>query len=145
MGNSPVSAILLLVLWISTGCSGTSADAADPRLVTMDRMPALAWLRSNRNESALATNRFGGTSTAIAFVNRLHSAGAIEVYVADPLAEPERIREEGGPYADTLVVALPTDPEQRAELFAIFAAEAASEGFDPSRDIGQSMELLWWG
>lgn len=110
----------------------------------MDRTPALAWLRSNGNPSALATNRFGTTSEAVAFVERLHAAGATEVHVADALNEPERLREEGGPYSDTLVVVLPADPGQRAQLFRIFAEEAVSGGFDPPADTGQTVELLWW-
>lgn len=140
-----VSVLLLLSMWLGIGCSGPqSPGAIDPRLQAMDKTPALAWLRSNRNPSAFATNRFGETSAAVAFVEGLHAAGAVEVYVADPLAEPERLREEGGPYADTLLVALPADAKQRAALFAAFAKEATSEGFDPPVDEGQGMELLWW-
>lgn len=133
---------LAFALVALTGCADPGARS--PTLDAKDTVPALAWLRANRNPSALATNRFGPTSAAIAFVEQLHEAGAVQVYVAEPLDEPERIADEGGPYADTLVVELPRDPAQRARLFEVIAREAVSEGFDPPRDRGQSTEMLWW-
>jgi hypothetical protein len=71
-------------------------------------------------------------------------AGATQVYVVSRFYEPERVAAEGGPYADELVVQLPSNPEQRAKLFEILAKELGSEGFDPPVDNGQSTETLWW-
>jgi hypothetical protein len=62
-------------------------------------LEARLWLRSNPNPSALATNRFGATQNALAFVDRLYAAGAAEVLVDDPFVDGD-----GFPYADTLVV-----------------------------------------
>lgn len=60
---------------------------------------ARSWLRSNPNPSGLATNRFGNTESALAFVDALYARGATEVLVDDP-----GVDSEGEPYADTLIV-----------------------------------------
>jgi hypothetical protein len=113
-------------------------------IASMRRVPAIAWLDSNRNEYPLASNRFGRAAEARKFVQHLLDLGAIQVFVADPKEEESRIKLEGGPYADTLVVELPSSTEKRRQLFAIFTAEAAREGFAPEQDVGQPMVLLWW-
>ena len=77
-------------------------------------------------------------------MERLFAAGAVEVYVANPMDEPQRMKHEHGPYADTLVVLLPRDGSRRRALFAIAAEEAAREGFTTPPDTGQSGILLWW-
>jgi len=69
----------------------------------------LSWLESNKNPHALAGNRFQTTADAIEAVKRLYAAGATRVYIGPPLEEPERIREEGGPYADVLDVVFPKE------------------------------------
>lgn len=74
---------------------------------------ALSWLKSNRNPSALATNFFQTTSEAISAVERLYAAGASRVYILPPLEEPDRVREEGGPYSDGLDIFFPRDKVQQ--------------------------------
>ena len=43
---------------------------------------AREWLKENRNESALASNRFGRTESALEFVDQLYGTGAERVIVA---------------------------------------------------------------
>ena len=116
----------------------------DPYIAGLKLLPARDWLHSNKNEYPLASNRHGNAASALAFVNRLFILGATEVYVADPAEEPSRIELEGGPYSDTVVVLLPSEPNKREALFKVFAEEAEHEGFDAPQDVGQSEHLLWW-
>jgi len=72
------------------------------------------WLKENRGESVLASNRFGDTANAVKFVGQLYDAGAERVSV--PLA---CIRaDEVETYADGLVVTLPADADKRARVWA---------------------------
>ena len=139
--------VLLIVcaLFTATGCpkqpNSTQANAEADAAKTF---VAINWLRSNKNTSAFATNRFGPTSAAIDFVENLLASGATQVFVVARFDEPERIAAEGGPYADQLIIQLPSDPKKRAALFRIIATETESEGFDPPQDTGQPTETLWW-
>jgi len=107
---------------------------------------ALEWLRSNANESGLASNRFGPTAEAIKFVEKLYAAGAVHVRVFQDAIrdDPETIRLEGGSYADSLVVTLPENPAKRQAVSAICEKEIVEEGFDPSESIGDKTVFLWW-
>ncbi len=89
---------------------------------------AVDWLETNFNPSALASERFESTADALDFVRVLYGAGAKKVSVINVMDEPWRLLEEGGPYADTLVVALPTDNGRREALMAIYLEEVASRG-----------------
>lgn len=108
------------------------------------RFEARAWLTNNKSESAFAGNRFGTTQQAVAFVNDLYSYGATHVFVTSILEEEWRIKETGGPYADALIVVLPSNAEQRRNLFAVANKEAEAEGFAAEPDIGQSELFFWW-
>jgi len=109
---------------------------------------ALEWLKTSKSESAFASNRFGPTGNAIAFVESLYEAGALRVMISSEciMDEPERIEEEGGPYADGLVVVFPESTERRSKLLEICKREAASEGFgvDLGRDLRDGKLFLWW-
>lgn len=138
----------VLIAWFAlalaiAGCSD-GGMASDASLAAMERHSAKDWLGSNRNPSALATNRFGPTGNAIAFVEALFAAGATNVYVAEPLDEPERVEAEGGPYADTLIVEFPDSQPERQALLRIIGEEARAQGAEPPQDRGQRLELLWW-
>ena len=140
-----VALLVLGSLLMGTGCpQKASDDQAEAKTEEAHTAVALDWLRSNKNESAFATNRFGPTSAAVSFVEQLFAAGATQVFVVSRFYEPDRIAGEGGPYADELLVQLPDDPEKRAKLFKIIAKETEEEGFDAPRDTGQSIESLWW-
>ena len=59
-------------------------------------------------------------------------------------SEDWRIREEGGPYADRLIVILPSDQKKREDIFQIYTEEAKQEGLVPEVDTGQKELLFWW-
>lgn len=105
---------------------------------------ARQWLADNAGPSPLASNRFGEKENAIAFVEQLYQAGARAVYVVNIMNDPQTIRDEGGPYADSLVVMLPEDKDKREKLFELIGAESRREGFDPDKDHGQKELFLWW-
>lgn len=105
---------------------------------------AKTWLEANPHPYALAGNRFASTKEAIAFVELLYEHGAVEVLVTGIYDEDWRIESEGGPYADTLIIRLPSDPSLREGIFDLVNEEARKEGFVAERDIGQEELLLWW-
>jgi hypothetical protein len=113
-------------------------------LAQNEESEARSWLAENKNPSALASNRFGTTQKAAAFVDALYDAGAPRVKVSGILSEPSRIQREGGPYADTLVVTLPGNPVGRIRLFWIAGREAVRQMSLPVVDVGQSSITLWW-
>jgi len=119
-------------------------------LTCYDGPEALAWLRANRSKTAgLAGNRFESTSAAIGFVERLYQAGAQRVFIPqDSIRDDEReVRDSGGPYADSLVIELPSGPPS-PELFRIFEAEAEAEGFGEMKGKDSVIDgrylYLWW-
>jgi hypothetical protein len=105
-------------------------------------MEALKWLTENKNKSAFASNCFGNTKSAIDFVKKLYKAGAAKVEVDGLFDEDWRIKEEGGPYADVLLVHLPKNKSKRLELVPVVYSFRPDEldgdwnGSDPIR--------LWW-
>lgn len=108
---------------------------------------AREWLSSNKNPYALAGNRFNGTETALEFVERLYQLGAADVrigpYIHD---EPWRLEEEGGPYADSLVVTLPAQAQR--QLVDILTEELVNEALleegENVRNLGTNEIRLWW-
>jgi hypothetical protein len=76
---------------------------------------ALAWLDANWNPRALAVNRFGITQHARSFVEQLYAAGATEVGIDNITMLPEH---SWTPYADELIVVLPSDENTRQALLA---------------------------
>jgi hypothetical protein len=140
MSKSPLLILLFPTLLFITSC----ALRLDANEDFGPQYEALTWLESNPNPYALAGNRFYSTKDAIAFVEMLYEVGAMEVLVTSIYDEDWRIKAEGGPYADTLIIRLPHDSEKRNGLFKIVNEEAAREGFSPEIDIGQETLLLWW-
>ena len=107
---------------------------------------ALEWLRENKNESALASNRFGETRHAVKFVEQLYASGARLVIVPDESinTDGDTIRGEGGPYADALVVNLPEDEDRRKAVIAICQRELKREGFKLEDGMSSEQIYLWW-
>ena len=105
---------------------------------------AREWLKINNNPSPLASNRFSDKEEAMQFIETLYQAGAKEVSVLNPVNNLDRIKDEGGPYADSLVVTLPKEKGKRKTLFKINNNEAAKEGFDSISDTGQNELDFWW-
>lgn len=126
------------------GCELRNGDQT--ALATTSGPEALTWLLQNKNESALASNRFLETENATRFVKELYSAGAKRVIVPDDCiaADEETLQWEGGPYADALIVTLPADEPRRQRVLDICAREIAREGFDPEENMGGDFIFLWW-
>ena len=102
---------------------------------------ARSWLRTNRNPSALATNRFGNTERALAFVDALYARGATEVLVDDP-----GVDSSGEPYADTLVVKCEewSSAHHRIEQFCEEEGPGDLPAGDFTMDRTSDGLRLWW-
>ena len=96
------------------------------------------WLTSNRNSYCFAGNRFEHKDKALDFVEQLYRVGALRVEVTDIYDEEWRIGTEGGPYADTLRVHLPSDSDLLAELMLLCMD---ADEFSVS---GSTAARLWW-
>lgn len=111
----------------------------------MDQYPSVAearkWLRGNRNPSAFASNRFATTANALAFVDALYAAGAAKV-MAENINDTDGA---GGPYADSMLVYLPSDPAKRAAVFQVIneIGRPDTDG-GPFMDDGEETAGLWW-
>lgn len=104
---------------------------------------ATAWRRANWSASAFATNRFGTTSQARAFVEQLHAAGATGVWIDNITMLPNH---DWTPYADALLVELPQEPARRHDLFDIIehVGRPDQHGDEILTDRGQTEVRLWW-
>ncbi len=112
-----------------------------------DGPEALNWLKNNRNESALASNRFGPTENAVRFVQGLYNAGALRVVIprANITDDEDTQKWESGPYADAVVVELPQNSGRREKVWEICAREIRREGFDPADGADDEGKVfLWW-
>jgi hypothetical protein len=89
----------------------------------------------------LAANKFQTTARALAFVYELYEMGAEEV-VIDNISDEIR-PEEGGPYADSLIVHLPDDPRPLWELIERCERETEGEADGTCDERGDSL-YLWW-
>ncbi|WP_066253894.1 hypothetical protein [Neobacillus drentensis] len=101
----------------------------------MKSFEALEWLKNSNNPSALATNRFGETENAIKFVDKLYELGATKVNVIGILDEPERIEDEGGSYATSLIVDLPQENEIRNKIIEFYKKEMEEQGIEEGEGI----------
>ena len=99
-------------------------------------LEARRWLSLNENRSALATNQFGNTSGALDAVRTLYRAGAEKVFVVNP--DYRYVENEGGPYADTLLVKAKKGKEE-AVLIAIMDYSP-----DNIQHLGRGIYRLWW-
>jgi hypothetical protein len=105
---------------------------------------ALAWLRANHNDSALATNRFQTTGNAVRFVEQLYAAGAADVRIDGIMMLPA---DHWAPYADTLIVDLADDDRKQHELLELMehVGRPDEDGGEPfPYFIGSSSVRLWW-
>jgi hypothetical protein len=102
---------------------------------------ARAWLSSNTNASAFATNRFGVTARALAFVDELYAAGATQVLI-DNISE-EHTALEMGPYADSLIVRFGPDSPVRQTLVDMCDEAIAGEA-DGRVDSYRDEIRVWW-
>jgi hypothetical protein len=110
-----------------------------------DLPEAREWLIQNPNPQPLAGNRFKDSAAALEFVSRLYAMGAVSVSVDNIYKEVWRIDESGGPYADTLIVALPDDSDARVELRQLFEFELGElQGLDLDQYKGKDELIFWW-
>ncbi|HJQ78798.1 MAG TPA: SMI1/KNR4 family protein [Lacipirellulaceae bacterium] len=99
---------------------------------------ARRWLRASRNVAALAVNHFGGTENAREFVDELYRLGATKVLVPETSIQ----KDDGGPYADALVVELPADAALCAAVCLRCEKELdVREPLDPN---DPNPVYLWW-
>jgi hypothetical protein len=107
---------------------------------------ALQWLKNNKNPYAFASNHFQPTQAAIIFVEKLYSAGAEAVIISNECiySEPDRIKGEGGPYADGMVVKLPKDKTKRNKILNLCNDEVDPEfKGEVDKNIKNDMIFLW--
>lgn len=110
---------------------------------------AAEFIAQNANRSPFASNRFE-KSEALEFVSDLYHAGAVRVEVEfkSILQEPERIAEEGGPYADALLVRAPGARvgERHEDGLVIPILEVGDREFDADSVTkeGPDVYRLWW-
>ena len=111
------------------------------------RVEAREWLTTNGNSHPFAGNRFYDKQEALEFVNRLHDLGAVSVWLTNIYDETYRIQENGGPYADTLIVELPErEVIARTAIYDIWHHELREE---QKLDVTQYIEnadalVFWW-
>ena len=141
----PICAILILCACRSPGSQSVGASKTAQSDVK-NGPEAREWLKGNKNESALASNRFGLTAEALEFVEQLYTAGAERVIVPRTCLQedPDTIKLEGGPYADCLSVFLPKDSEKKSAVLRICRREIEREGFDPDEGTADDFVFLWW-
>ena len=111
------------------------------QVTTSSRSPeARTWLRGNPSPTALATNRFGTTEKALAFVDELYALGAAAVLIDEVFIDAD-----GYPYADTLRVQLPEDHLARQQIERFCEEEGPTEvPGDFRMDALRDGLRLWW-
>jgi hypothetical protein len=123
--------------------TGSASDhdtvAARSKQWEYDGPEARAWLRDNRNNSALAANHFPSTQAARKFVDELYVLGATRVIVPETSIQDE---DDMGPYADALVVFPPADVQAREAIYR----RCERELDEPTNlDVNDTSPLfLWW-
>jgi hypothetical protein len=136
-----------LLLFSVFGCDfPMAAILAESEAAPITGPEALGWLRENKNESALASNRFGETRHAVRFVEELYASGARLVIVPGESinSDDDFVRGERGPYADALFVNLPDDEDKRRAVIAICQRELKREGFKLEEGMSGEQIYLWW-
>ncbi|MFI5296891.1 MAG: hypothetical protein ACHREM_02240 [Polyangiales bacterium] len=100
--------------------SGKKLAAGKSKLATQPPSAPNEALRfmDTKSTGPFASNRFG-KAEAIAFFKDLYHAGAPLVTVAGIYDEPERIKREGGPYADTAIVTMPKSMAAKARVMEV--------------------------
>lgn len=148
--------ITFIAIMAITGCSMKTNDTIDSpdwsNIIEdlsgyMKQYEAANWLENSKNPYAFAGNRFEDTASAMAFVRTLYDRGAKQVLVSGILDEPWRIEEEGGPYADILIVTMPSDKAQRDQILEIYRMECrdyfCNDGDEESGIRGDTL-TFWW-
>ena len=140
MENKFIVIGLILLSFILFNCKGKNQSMNN----IYDGPEALKWLKENKNQFAFASNHFNSTNEAIEFVNLLYSSGAKEVKISGETIRDDKntITMEGGPYADGLVVILPSD-KSTANMILEICRKESDPGYDKPQ-IENNMIFLWW-
>lgn len=141
--RSSVGQLALVLLALAMVLMACTRKKESPVMPGEKRVDAREWFRSH-TPSAFAGNRFATTDEACKLVELLYEMGAKEVYVCGIEDDPEWVRQQGGPTADSLIVVLPKDKAIRKAIFSLQGEEAIKQGFDPSEDTGETELLFWW-
>ncbi len=99
-----------------------------------DREEAQSWLQGGAERFVFEF----GHDESLAMVQELYALGAREVLAVEIDKEPE------GESTNTLVVALPTDADERAAAFRWVNDQMQECGFDPTPDEGQSHLMAYF-
>lgn len=106
-------------------------------------MDALKFFKDNKNEYCFASNHFDSSEAALKFVKKLYNLGALDVVVSGIYDEDWRIKEEGGPYADTLMITLPKSKNDRLNIQAAIFKERPDEVSNIDWNTSKTVRL-WW-
>ena len=96
------------------------------------------WLRHNKNDSPFASNIFDREEFEEC-IDDLYKLGIKEILVTDIYDEEDRIASEGGEYAATLLVLIPTNKEKILD----FMLKIAKLNTDECDKEGKYLRL-WW-
>lgn len=109
-----------------------------------DGPEARRWLqRRKRNSDPLAANHFASRDSALQFVDELYAAGATKVIVPGSCIQ-DGVADDGGPYADALVVFLPADPVARTVICQRCERELDEPEHEPIDTSDPNPVFLWW-
>jgi hypothetical protein len=142
-----LAAAIILAVCEFSGCAYRAYDfTQEDRGFTglSKQYEALGWLEDNPNEYASAGNRFEDSQDAKEFIQNLYDLGATQVFITGIFDEEWRIKEEGGPYADTLIVTLPADSDKREAIIKIYREEYEREYGEEATDLIGDTLYFWW-
>jgi hypothetical protein len=91
---------------------------------------ALTWLKNNENRSPFAANFFGDKKSILNFVIALYEAGTENVEIGNTYDEDWRIKSEGGPYADELIITFPKNKDKKLNIVGLIMKNRPDEYFD---------------
>ena len=140
MKKTLIQIIFITILLTFINCGERNKHMQD----NYDGPEALHWLEQNKNVYALASNHFESTIKVIEFVKLLYSKGAKEVRISkESIRDDEKtISNEGGPYADAIVVVLPLEKDKAKDILELCQKES-DPGYDKP-EIKDNMIFLWW-
>jgi len=99
------------------------------------------WLKNNKNVDPFAANKFEREEFE-KFVKEMEEAKITNILVTGILDDEDRIKEEGGPYADTLYITLPTTEMELKKAFMLIMGQSPDE----CSFIDETLTTLrlWW-
>ena len=99
------------------------------------------WLKDNKNYCPFASNKFEREEFE-KFIKDLEDLGIKNIMVTGILEEPDRIKEEGGPYADTLYIDLPHTETELKLAFVFIMKKQPDECWFTDNSL--TTLRLWW-